>query len=74
MEANGRNFVSLEDLTKESSNCVATIAVLKALFTKLPTHTDPKQLFRDTKKKLAGTPSAHCLPDVMAAFQTACHA
>lgn len=55
------------------SVCVARISVLKVMFTNCQ-HSDPKQFFRDTKKKLAGIPSAHCLPDVMAAFQTACHA
>ena len=65
MNKHGTEFVAFEALIVNARNLVAAIVCLKATLLKLPSSNDPKQLVRDTKKKIATVPGAVCPVDLM---------
>ena len=71
MEENGAKFVAFGDAIVDSRNLVAAITCLKANYSKLPHSKDPKQLFKDTKKKFASVPGAVCPVDLINRFHAA---
>ena len=71
MECHGGKYVALEEELVDAKNLVATIVVLKALYQKLPSSTDVKQLVRDTKKKVQPFAGAHVSQDIWQRLQVA---
>ena len=71
MESHGSQYVALTSLLGESRNLLAGVVCLKAHHMKLRDSADPRQLLKDTRRKISSTAGAVCPVDLMTRFSNA---